>query len=130
MPTLPPRVDTEDILLVTFELRRDVEAAMGPRRLPFLTLPATGRVLEGAASLLTGSAARSARVFLAFEAGSGTGVVSGLSGSPYAIVGSLQPEGLCFMVVVGCGRALRVFIPASWSSPRARGGEVICEANV
>lgn len=91
-----------------------------------LTLEERGRELGGAVGLrVTGSPALSTNVRRTLVAGSGTGCVSGLSGSQYMGRNDLQLDGLCFALAIGGGMPLRAFMLAFWSSERGRGGEEI-----
>lgn len=94
---------------------RDVEVdAEKPRSflaIVLLTLVDSGRVLGGAVGLrVTVSPALSTSVRRTFVAGSGTGCVSGLSGSQYMGRNDVQLEGLCFVLMVGGGMPLRAFM--------------------
>lgn len=122
-PTLPLRVEAAGCLAVGFVVARDVDAA-SPRG-TMLLIPLD--ILDGGGfSREMGSPACSARVFRCLKAGSGTGVVSDLSGATDIGRGNIQPEGLCF--AVGIGIPLRALAPASCNSPRARvGDEVMLE---
>lgn len=89
-----------------------------------LALAAGTRELVGAAGLrLSVSPALPGIVFWTFFDGSGTGYVSGLSGSQYMGRNDLQPEGLCFVLIVGGGMPLRTFMLLFCNSARGRGGD-------
>lgn len=91
-----------------------------------LTLLDRGRELGGAVGLrLSVSPARSASVLRILVAGSGTGCVSGLSGSQKMGRNDLQLEGLCFAPGIGGGMPLRAFMLPFCSSARGRGGDEI-----
>ena len=121
-PTLAPYADVDGFLTVGFESVRDVDAAMPRAAVVVVVVLTPLEILVGAGSRREGaSAACSASVFRCLKAGSGTEMVSGLSGSMGIGRGNVQPEGLC--LAVGMGIALRALVPDSCNSPRARGGD-------
>lgn len=125
-PTEPLRAAADGWRDIDFVVARDVDAAR-PRAMVLLTPLGAGRVVVGAGSFRTmGSPACSASVLRCLKAGSGTAVVSGLSGTLQVATGILQPDGLCLAAVGSC-IAVRAFMLDSYISFRTRGGEAICE---